>query len=120
MPINRFQTNSLNELNERRRITNNGGRREEIGYNRENRRASGNYEPEEGIRITEDAIPNPIYLSNNGRFSSAFDIMSVNYNSYFTSNIKVKEDPKYINHIIILLINFYLVKQKKMLINHCS
>lgn len=51
MPRNRFQTNNLNELNERRRIQENGGRREIFGSNREDRRSSGNYEPLEGENV---------------------------------------------------------------------
>lgn len=81
MPRNRFQTNNLNELNERRRIQENGGRREIFGSNREDRRSSGNYEPLEGENVRgehsrrlviDDAI-HPINIDTSIDWSRGFD-----------------------------------------------
>lgn len=104
MSRNRFQTNNLNELNERRRIQENGGRREIFGNNREDRRNSGNYEPLEGENIRgersrglfiDDAIL-PEMISN---IDMNID-WSSHFSSYFSTNTKrrVKENIKPYNY----------------------
>lgn len=105
MPRNRFQTNNLNELNERRRIQENGGRREIFGSNREDRRSSGNYEPLEGenvrgersrrLVVVDDAT-HPDMISNIDMNINWFN----NFGSYFSTNTKrrVKENIKPYNY----------------------
>lgn len=105
MPRNRFQTNNLNELNERRRIQENGGRREIFGSNREDRRSSGNYEPLEGenvrgersrrLVVVDDAT-HPDMISNIDMNIDWFN----NFGSYFSTNTKrrVKENIKPYNY----------------------
>lgn len=101
MPRNRFQTNNLNELNERRRIQENGGRREIFGNNREDRRNSGNYEPLEGEHVRgersrrllfDDAIHPHVTNVN-----SVLNNWARSFNCYFFNSTNIiKEEPKYI------------------------
>lgn len=93
MPRNRFQTNNLNELNERRRIQENGGRREIFGNNREDRRNSGNYESLEGEHVRGERSRR--LLVNNAIHPNMLSIDWSNY--YFSTGTSIiKEKPKYI------------------------
>lgn len=101
MPRNRFQTNNLNELNEKRRIQENRGRREIFGNNRGDRRYSGNYEPLEGESVRGErsrrmVVDDEIYSNIISNINTNLD-WSSNFASYFTTSTSIiKEKPKYI------------------------
>lgn len=99
MPRNRFQTNNLNELNERRIIQANNGRRDSVGYNRETRRNSGNFTPLESEEIVRGQRSQMLTVSDSIHPSTSLNIdWASNFSSYFTINnaVEVKVEPKYI------------------------